>query len=232
MAYCPKRLLSIVIVMLTIMLNLAPAVARDWPQIIAAAKGQTVYFNGWGGSEVINRYISWAAGQVNQRYGITVKHVKVADIGDVVSRILAEKSGGRTSDGSVDLMWINGENFHAMKDNGLLLPPYTQMFPNYRLVDTENKVSTLFDFTVPVDNQESPWGMAQLVFLYDSEVVNDPPSTMAELLEFCKDHKGRFSYPAPPDFYGTTFIKQALLELTGERELLYKPFYVYDGRFP
>jgi len=229
MAYCPKRLLSIVIVMLTIMLNLAPALARDWPQIIAAARGQTVYFNGWGGSEVINRYISWAAGQVNQRYGITVKHVKVADIGDVVSRILAEKSGDRTSGGSVDLMWINGENFHAMKDNGLLLPPYTQMFPNYRLVDTENKVSTLFDFTVPVDNQESPWGMAQLVFLYDSEVVNDPPSTMAELLEFCKDHKGRFSYPAPPDFYGTTFIKQALLELTGERELLYKP--VDIGKF-
>ena len=218
MAQRPKYMLSIVIVVLTVMLNLAPALARDWPQTVAAARGQTVYFNGWGGSEVINRYISWAAEQVNQRYGITVKHVKVVDIGDVVSRILAEKSGG-----SVDLMWINGENFHTMKNNGLLLPPYTQMFPHYRLVDTENKVSTLFDFTVPVDNQESPWGMAQLVFLFDSEVVSEPPSGMEQLLEFCQGNKGRFTYPAPPDFYGTTFIKQALLELTEERELLYKP---------
>lgn len=229
MTYHPKRLLSIVIVMLLITLSQFSALASDWQQIVTAAKGQTVYYNGWGGSEVINRYISWAADEVHQRYGITVKHVKVSDIGDVVSRILAEKSGGRTSGGSVDLMWINGENFHAMKENGLLLPAYTQMFPNYGLVDTENKVSTLFDFTVPVDNQESPWGMAQLVFLYDSEVVTEPPANMRELLDFCQNNKGRFSYPAAPDFYGTTFLKQALLELTEDRELLYKP--VDNGKF-
>lgn len=222
MAHYSKRLLPFVF-MLSILLFNGPVCADDWTQTVAAARGQTVYFNGWGGSEVINRYIGWAADEVKQRYDITVKHVKVADIGDVVSRILAEKSGGRTSGGSVDLMWINGENFHAMKKNGLLLPPYTQVFPNYQLVDTENKVSTLFDFTVPVDNQESPWGMAQLVFLYDSEVVDSPPSSMAELLEFSKSHKGRFTYPAPPDFYGTTFIKQALLELTPDRDLLYQP---------
>ena len=229
MAYFPKRLLSIIIVILFFIVCQDPAKARDWSEILAAARGQTVYFNGWGGSEVINRYISWAAEQVGQRYGITVKHVKVTDIGDVVSRILAEKSGGRASGGSVDLMWINGENFHAMKNNGLLLPSYTQLFPNYPLVDTENKVSTLFDFTVPVDNQESPWGMAQLVFLYDSEIVTDPPADMRELLQFSKNNKGRFTYPAPPDFYGTTFIKQALLELTTDRELLYKP--VDSARF-
>ena len=229
MVYLPRRLLSIVIVMLFLIVCQDPAKARDWTEILAAARGQTVYFNGWGGSEVINRYISWAAEQVGQRYGVTVKHVKVADIGDVVSRILAEKSGGRTSGGSVDLMWINGENFHAMKNNGLLFPAYTQLFPNYPLVDTENKVSTLFDFTVPVDNQESPWGMAQLVFLYDSEIVTDPPADMRELLQFSQNNKGRFTYPAPPDFYGTTFIKQALLELTTDRELLYTP--VDSARF-
>ena len=223
MADSLKRLLLTVFLIVSFTLFQDPAKARDWSEIVAVAKGQTVYFNGWGGSEVINRYIGWAAEQVEQRYSVTVKHVKVADIGDVVSRILAEKSGGRTSGGSVDLMWINGENFHAMKENKLLLPPYTQKFPNYQLVDTENKVSTLFDFTVPVDNQESPWGMAQLVFLYDSEVVTDPPANMKELLEFSKNNRGRFTYPAPPDFYGTTFIKQALLELTPNRELLYQP---------
>ena len=223
MADSLKRLLLTVFLIVSFTLFQDPAKARDWSEIVAVAKGQTVYFNGWGGSEVINRYIGWAAEQVEQRYSVTVKHVKVADIGDVVSRILAEKSGGRTSGGSVDLMWINGENFHAMKENKLLHPPYTQKFPNYQLVDTENKVSTLFDFTVPVDNQESPWGMAQLVFLYDSEVVTEPPANMKELLEFSKNNRGRFTYPAPPDFYGTTFIKQALLELTPDRELLYQP---------
>lgn len=223
MTFFLKQLLPALIVVWCCLLKQIPAHAQTWQQIVASAEGQTVYFNGWGGSEVINRYISWAGDQVKQRYGVTVKHVKVADIGDVVSRILAEKSGGRTSGGSVDLMWINGENFHSMKNNGLLLSPYTQLFPNYRLVDTENKVSTLFDFTVPVNNQESPWGMAQLVFLYDSEVVAAPPGSMVELLDFSKKYKGRFTYPAPPDFYGTTFLKQALLELTEDTDALYSP---------
>jgi len=217
------------LVLLVMFLQPGHAASERWEQIVAAARGQTVYFNGWGGSDVINHYVRWASDQLQQRYGVSVKHVKVADIGDVVSRILAEKSGGRTSGGSVDLMWINGENFQVMKNNGLLLPPYTQLFPNYKLVDTEDKISTLYDFTVPVDNQESPWGMAQLVFLYDTEVVPETPQSMTELLEFCRANSGRFTYPAPPDFYGTTFIKQALLELTPDRELLYKP--VDEQRF-
>ncbi len=222
MAMHLKQPLLILVFTLICLFN-QQAKAETWQQIVAKAQGQTVYFNGWGGSEVINQYVLWTADEVQKRYGVTLKHVKVADIGNVVSRILAEKSAGRTSGGSVDLMWINGENFQAMKEHGLLLPPYTQLFPHYRLVDTENKISTLFDFTVPVDNQESPWGMAQLVFLYDSEVVAKPPASMQELLDFCRTHKGRFTYPAPPDFYGTTFIKQALLELTADRQVLYKP---------
>ncbi len=223
MKHFSGRRLIMALTLLFLLLQDGHAQSGQWDQIVDTARGQTVYFNGWGGSDVINRYIDWAADQVEQRYGITVEHVKVADIGDVVSRVLAEKSAGRNSGGSVDLMWINGENFHAMKNNGLLLPPYTQLFPNYALVDTENKISTLYDFTVPVDHQESPWGMAQLVFLYDTDVVPEPPRSMTELLEFCRTNSGRFTYPAPPDFYGTTFIKQALLELGNDRDMLYKP---------
>ena len=219
-----RKCLLLFTVFLLCLVNTSTIRAENWQEIIVKAKGQTVYFNGWGGSDVINEYIRWAGHQVKERYGITVKHVKVTDIGDVVSRILAEKSGGRTTGGSVDLMWINGENFHAMKKNGLLLEPYTQHLPNYRLVDTENKPSTLYDFTVPVDHQEMPWGMAQLVFLYDTDVVAESPSSMADLLTFARKHQGRFTYPAPPDFYGTTFLKQALIELTTNRDHLYQKF--------
>lgn len=220
----PAVLRIVFVAIFFVIFQTAPSRAEDtWQEIVATAQGQTVYFNGWGGSEVINEYIRWASAEAKTRYGIAVKHVKVSDIGDVVSRILAEKRAGRTSGGSVDLLWINGENFQAMKTNGLLLPPYTQRFPNFQLVDFENKPSTRYDFTVEVDNQESPWGMAQLVFIYDSGVVADPPQSIPELLDFCKRNSGRFTYPAPPDFYGTTFIKQALLELTADREPLYRP---------
>ena len=199
------------------------AQSSDWEKIMQKARGQTVYFNGWGGSDPINDYIRWAGDQVKQRYQVEIKHVKVSDIGEVVSRILAEKSAGREHGGSVDLMWINGENFNTMKHNDLLQPPYSQMLPHLSLVDTENKKSTLYDFTVPVDNMEVPWGMAQLVFLYDQEHIKTHPKNMEGLLSFAKSHPGRVSYPLPPNFHGTTFLKQALIELTPDRKQLSRP---------
>ncbi|WP_136808139.1 ABC transporter substrate-binding protein [Desulfosediminicola flagellatus] len=194
-----------------------------WQDVVAKAKGQTVYFNGWGGSDAINDYVRWAGDEAKKRYGVEVKHVKVTDIGDVISRVLAEKSAGRTTGGTVDLIWINGENFRAMKEQGLLSAPFTDQLPNYAKVDIENKPTTLFDFTVPVDNLEAPWGMAQLVFMYDSAIVKVPPKNMKELLTFAKAHPGRVTYPAPPGFHGTTFVKQALLELADNTELLAQP---------
>lgn len=41
------------------------------------AKGQTVYFNAWGGDEKINAYISWAGQQMKERYDVSVDHVKL-----------------------------------------------------------------------------------------------------------------------------------------------------------
>lgn len=194
-----------------------------WSAIVEKAKGQTIYFNGWGGAEPINDYVAWAADQVKERYDIKVNHVKVTDIGEVVSRILAEKSGGRTDKGSVDLMWINGENFRAMKEQGLLASPYSEQLPNYQYVDTENKPTTLYDFTIPVDNMEVPWGMAQLVFMYDTAKLASHPHSMTELLATAGEYPGRITYPSPPNFHGTTFLKQVLLELVDDQALLAKP---------
>ena len=202
--------------------------SEHWQQVLAKAKGQAVYFNAWGGSEVINDYIRWAAAQVEAQYQVSVKQVKVTDTADVVSKLLAQKSAGRNENGSVDLVWINGENFKSMKDNGLLAKAYTQYLPNYALVDTENKPSTLFDFTTPVDNLEAPWGMAQLVFMYDTQHLKNPPKDMLSLLDRLASIKGRFSYPAPPNFHGTSFIKQALIELIEDKSLLAKPVVASD----
>lgn len=195
----------------------------NWTGTLEQAKGQTVYFHAWGGSEVINDYLRWAAERVEDEFEVTLEHVKVAEIGTTISQILSEKTAGRDSGGAADLVWINGENFAAMKENDLLFGPFTQDLPNYQLVDTDNKPTTLFDFTTPVDNLEAPWGMAQLVFLADMARVDEPPRSMLDLLDFARDNPGRVTYPAPPAFHGTTFLKQALLELAADREPLYSP---------
>ncbi|OUR77107.1 ABC transporter substrate-binding protein [Alphaproteobacteria bacterium 46_93_T64] len=189
---------------------------KNWNAVQSKAKGQTVYWNAWGGSERINNYISWVGKRLWDDAGITLKHVKVTDTGDVVSRVLAEKSASKNKDGSVDLVWINGENFASMKRNGLLFGPFTQILPNYSFVDVENKATTTVDFTIPVDGLEAPWGMAKFNFIYDSARVKQTPKSIAELLTWTEENFGRFTYPSPPDFLGSTFLKQALVELASD----------------
>ena len=171
------------------------AQAQSWDDVVAKAKGQTVFWNAWAGDERINAYIAWAGDEVERRYGVKVQHVKLSDTAEAVSRVVAEKAAGRTSSGSVDLIWINGENFAAMKRNNLLHGPWTEQAPNYRFVDTAGKQTTTVDFTIPVDGLEAPWGMAQFVFMYDTASVPTPPRTIKGLLEWAKQNPGRFTYP-------------------------------------
>ena len=189
------------------------AAAESFEQTLARAEGQTVYWNAWGGDERINDYIAWVGERVAEDHGITLRHVKLSDTADAVSRVLAEKAAGRDEGGSVDLIWINGENFATMKREGLLFGPFVEQLPNFALVDVENKPTTLVDFTVPVEGLEAPWGMAKINFIYDSARLQDPPRSIPQFLTWAEANPGRFTYPAPPDFLGSTFLKQVLYEL-------------------
>jgi len=161
---------------------------------------------------------------VKQRFGVRLVHVKVADTAEVVSKIVAEKAAGREENGAVDLVWINGENFAALKEAGLLLDrPWATQLPNYAFVDVDGKPTVTTDFTVPTDGLEAPWGMAKLVFFHDTARLSDPPKSMPALLGWAKENPGRFTYPQPPDFIGSTFLKQALYELAPDPGALQAP---------
>ncbi len=192
----------------------------DWQSITAAARGETVYFNAWGGSDRINNYLSWVADVMSDRFGVTLKHVKIGDIAEVVGQLEAAKAIGRDTNGNVDLMWVNGENFAAMKRNELTWGPFASNLPNSIMV--KDSASIVSDFSVLVEALESPWGGAQLVFIHDIATLVDPPESAADLLQFVSAG-GRFAYPAPPAFHGTTVVKQLLLELTLFPEELAKP---------
>jgi putative thiamine transport system substrate-binding protein len=208
---------------LTFGLTLGHGALADWDARLAEARGQTVYFNAWGGDEQINGYIAWVGAEVQRRFGIELAHVKLSDTAEAVGQVVAEKAAGRTAGGAIDLIWINGENFAAMKEQDLLLGPFVEELPNFALVDTVGKPTTLVDFTVPTEGYEAPWGMAQLVYIYDQASVPEPPRSSAALLDWAKGHPGRLTYPAPPDFIGSTFLKQLLLELTTTPEALQRP---------
>jgi putative thiamine transport system substrate-binding protein len=197
---------------------------RDWPAVLTEARGQTVYWNAWAGEPRINAYIDWVGREVSARYGVTLNHVKLTDTAEAVARVVAEKAAGKTEGGAVDLIWINGENFASMKRNGLLMAsPWAVSLPGFKLTDPERNSAVLADFTVPTDGQESPWGKAQIVFFHDTADVKEPPRSMPALLDWAKANPGRFTYPLPPDFLGSTFLKQALIELAADKAPLYRP---------
>ncbi|SNY97284.1 ABC transporter substrate-binding protein [Halomonas sp. hl-4] len=207
-------------------LALPAAAAPDpgnWQAVLAEAEGQTVYWNAWGGDSRTNRYIDWVAEQMQAQHNIDVEHVKLDDTSSAVSRVLAEKQAGNDDEGSIDLIWINGENFAAMRERDLLFGPFAESLPNFALTHPDENPEVVTDFTLPTEGYESPWGKAQITFYYDSAQTESPPQDMQTLLEWAKDNPGQFSYPRIPDFTGSTFLKQALIELTDQDDALYQP---------
>ncbi|KMK65201.1 ABC transporter substrate-binding protein [Puniceibacterium sp. IMCC21224] len=192
----------------------------DWDAVLIEAQGQTVYWHAWGGSTATNDFIAWIGEQVAQQ-GVTLEHVKLSDTADAVTRVLNEKQAGQNDDSAVDMIWINGPNFAAMKAADLLFGPFAEALPNWQYVDVAGK-TVQTDFTVQTEGYEAPWAMAQVVFMYDTADM-DPQTSVEEILDWAKAHPGRFTYPQPPDFLGTTFLKQVLIDLADDNETLSHP---------
>jgi putative spermidine/putrescine transport system substrate-binding protein len=198
--------------------------AMSWDQIVEEARGGTVNWFMWGGSDTINAYVSgYVADRLKAEHDITLNRVPITDAAEIVNLVLSEKEAGVTDAGSVDLIWINGENFRSMKQADLAFCGYTGLLPNDTLVNWDNP-AIANDFGVPVEGCEVPWNTVQFAFAHDSAVVADPPRDMASLLAWIKANPGRFTYPAPPDFTGSAFLRHVFIHAAGGPDSLIGPF--------
>lgn len=193
----------------------------SWQQIARQARGQTVWFNAWGGDPAVNRYLDWVSAEVKRDYAIDLRIVHIADAADTVKRLQTEARAGRKHHGSVDLLWVNGENFRTLKTANLLQTGWAETLPNWRYVDTRQPVRE--DFSLPTEGAESPWGSAQLTFIARRTQTPTPPDSPEALLTFAAAHRGEVTYPRPPDFTGTAFLEQLLMTLTERPEALRRP---------
>ncbi|SHH09658.1 putative thiamine transport system substrate-binding protein [Cognatiyoonia sediminum] len=214
--------LAILAALLAPLPALADTDPADWAAVTEKADGQTVYWNAWGGSTTTNDFIAWVGSRVAEDYGVTLEHVKLSATSDAVTRVVAEKDAGENDDGAIDMIWINGANFSAMKEADLLFGPFAEQLPNWQFVDVEGK-TVQTDFTVPVEGYESPWAMAQVVFIHDTADMPDRLGDMAALQDWAAANPGRFTYPQPPDFLGTTFLKQVLVDILPDASVLAAP---------
>lgn len=202
----------------------AALIGRPWDEILAEAKGGQVNWFLWGGSDSINQYVSdYIGGILKDRYDITLNRVGLSDTAEAVNIVLTEKEAGVTDKGSVDMIWINGENFRTMKQAGLAFCGYLETLPNNRLVDWDNP-SIANDFGVPVDGCEVPWSKTQFSFTHDTARLDEPPLSISAMIDWVKANPGQFTYPAPPDFNGSVFVRHIFYHVAGGVENLLGPF--------
>ena len=163
------------------------------------AKGSTVTFYGWGGDEKLNAWLDDVfAPAMKEKYDITMERVPM-DIEQVLSQLSGEIEAG-TEDGSIDMIWINGENFQSAKENNMLYGPFVDKLPNFEeYIDTESEDVTM-DFAYPIEGYEAPYGKAQVVMMVDTAVTPEMPANAEEFMEFVKKYPGKVTYPALPDF--------------------------------
>ncbi|MDJ0314159.1 ABC transporter substrate-binding protein [Arthrobacter sp. H35-D1] len=195
----------------------APAPAQQdfasWDQVVADAQGQTVRLWMYGGEEQGNAYVDKTLIPAAARLGVTLQRVPVADTKDALNRVLTEVQAG-TRDGTVDLVWVNGDNFGTGQQAGAWSCGWTDLLPNMGLTNPADPLLAN-DFGTPVDGCEAPWHKAQFTIAYNSATVTDPPHTLAGLLDWAQEHPGRFTYPAPPDFTGSVFTREVLNSVSG-----------------
>jgi putative spermidine/putrescine transport system substrate-binding protein len=185
----------------------------SWAEITEQAQGQTVSLWMYGGDEQGNSYVDDVLVPAARQAGVTLRRVPIADTGDALNRILAERQAGIT-DGDVDLVWVNGDNFGTGKQAGAWLCGWTDSLPNMALTDPADPLLTN-DFGTSVDGCEAPWHKAQFTLVYNADKVPDPPSDFLGVLDWAQANPGRFTYPAPPDFTGSVFLREALVAVSG-----------------
>ena len=196
----------------------------SWNEIVAEASGQTVYHYMWGGSDTINNWISgFYANRLRDKYNIRLEMVPVTGPQVYINKVLGEKQAGKHTGGSVDRVWVNGENFRTMRQGDLLFGPYSHLLPNTKYVNMEDQ-AIAYDFGYPVEGYESPYGAAQMVMIYDSARLPNPPKTVDALIAWIKANPGKFTYPALPDFTGSAFIRHLFYYVNGGTDGLMGPF--------
>ncbi|MGL4798282.1 MAG: ABC transporter substrate-binding protein [Cellulosilyticaceae bacterium] len=191
--------------------------ASTWEEVVEASKDTTVTYYGWGGDEKVNKYIDESvAPKVKEQYNIELKRVGM-DIADILSKLLTEKEVG--AKGTMDIVWLNGENFYTAKNNGLLYGEIVDKLPNNKYLDMNTEINTV-DFGVATEGMEVPLGKAQFMLFGDMEKVDTLPTNPDTLLEWAKNNPGKITYPSAYDFTGSAFVRTIIFQLVDETLLM------------
>lgn len=178
----------------------------------------------YGADDKLNGYVNgYVKARLAER-GVSLHQVKITDTVDAVNKVLAEKQAGKTTGGSVDLIWINGENFATLKQANAVYCGYVGAEPSTKYVDLASP-ALASDFGIPVAGCETPWQQTTSTLVYNSaHLARSDTASVSSLFAWSTAHPGRFTYPAPPDFSGSMAVRTAFYDTAGGPGALLGPF--------
>lgn len=189
--------------------------ASDWNAVLAQAKEQTVSWSMYGGDDTLNAFVTGYVAERLTTYGVRLNQVRITDTADAINTVLGEKQAGKTTGGSVDAIWVNGENFATGVQAGLWSCGWPSKLPNAKYVDTTDP-TVAADFGVPVNDCESVWQQADSALVYDSaKLTASDVASVSSLLAWSAKNPGHFTYAAPPDFTGSMAVRTILYDILG-----------------
>lgn len=190
--------------------------AGGFEAVLAEAKGQTVDWYMYGGDDRLNAYVNGYVKSELAKVGVTLNQVKITDTAEAVNKVLGEKAAGKDEDGSVDLIWINGENFATLKQADAVECGYLEDLPATENVDL-GKPGIATDFGLDTEGCEVPWQQATSSLVYDSTALSaEDVASVDSLFAWAKARPGRFTYAAPPDFNGSMAVRSFFLDTAGD----------------
>jgi putative spermidine/putrescine transport system substrate-binding protein len=209
----------------------------NWDDVLSGAAGGEVRFNTWNGSESINSWINdWLAPQLAE-FDITLTLVPLKSTYDAVDTVIEEVEADKNADGSIDLIWLNGNNFYLMKSGGYAYGPWSDIVPSADLYDWSD-YSISHDFGYAVDGYEMPYTGAQVVFVRCTNHVSaSAVNTYDNFITWLQGSGNqKFTYPAPcyildsdgscekGDYTGAVFIRHVLYHVLYDNGADYSVF--------
>lgn len=189
-----------------------------WDNVLAAAKAEgKVQFYYWGGDDKLNVWVDSVVIPALAKDGVQVTANRITATKNAVDLVLAEaKSGRQIGDGSVDMIWLNGNNFYTLSRQNLLFGAFAKSLPNSKNFDWDKSdprsLLNFRDFGVETKLQEVPWSGEQYICAANRALLpaDKTPHNFDELKTYLTENPGKFTYVKPPDYTGNTFVQEAL----------------------
>lgn len=187
----------------------------SWSSVLSAARGQTVNLDMYGGDTTLNGFITGYVAMQLKKLGVGLNQVKLTDTSDAINTVLGQKQAGKTTGGTVDMIWVNGDNFATGVQAHLWSCGWPQKLPNARYVNFADP-AVANDFGTPVRGCEAVWQQADSALVYDSAKLQPSDvASLSALFTWLHKHPGQFAYPAPPDFTGSMAVRTILYDTIG-----------------